>query len=98
MKVKRLGWLAVCLLLGQAPARLAEGTKPDLRAAMDSLLALQEFREVAISPNGRRLVWVERDSEIYVSDLGTPESAPRRLTTARAGAPAAGRDVAWSPD
>src|SRR5437667_82877 len=98
MRTKRLGWLAVCLLLALPPARPEAETKPDLRAAMNSLLALREFREVAISPDGRRLVWVEQYSEIYVSELGAPENAPRRLTTARPGAPAAGHDIAWSPD
>ena len=98
MRTKRLGWLAVCLLLALPPARPEAETKPDLRAAMNSLLALREFREVAISPDGRRLAWVEQYSEIYVSDLGAPESAPRRLNAARPGAPPAGHDIAWSPD
>ena len=77
MRLKRFRWLAVFLLLAQALAWPAAETKPDLRAAMDSLLSLREFREVAISPDGRRLAWVEQYSEIYVSDLGAPDSVNR---------------------
>ena len=58
---------------------------------MDTLRAVRGFREVAVSPDGHSVAWLEslrgknRKSSartaIYVADLNSPAAAPRRLTT-----------------
>jgi dipeptidyl aminopeptidase/acylaminoacyl peptidase len=98
MKLERLVWLGVCVVAVQASARPAEESRPDLRAAMDSLFAVRDISEVAISPDARRVAWVEAGAAIYVADLsefGSPVSRRARMDPARA---ASGHDFAWSPD
>jgi len=56
--------------------------------ALDSLFAVHTFKQVAISPDGKRVAWVESlrgekqeltgNSAIYVATLGSSEQ-PRRV-------------------
>jgi dipeptidyl aminopeptidase/acylaminoacyl peptidase len=74
--------------------------------AEKAMFGVHEIAEAAISPDGRRVAWVESltgkggapspDSAVYVAPWRTPNS--RTHLTASSGAAAAEGDVAWSPD
>jgi dipeptidyl aminopeptidase/acylaminoacyl peptidase len=93
-------WIA-CVAPGAAAQKLS------LDQAIDSLFAVHGFRQVAISPDGRRVAWVEsvkgRNQEptgysvIYVVTLGSSER-PRRISAGNEGNDYAEHDIAWSPD
>jgi dipeptidyl aminopeptidase/acylaminoacyl peptidase len=75
---------------------------------MDSLFAVHTFPEVAISPDGKRIAWVEgqrsQDKDhsfttaIYISDLQSAQAVPRRVSAGADGAHHDERGLAWSPD
>jgi dipeptidyl aminopeptidase/acylaminoacyl peptidase len=97
------------LLLG-ATARAEERptAKTSLDRLLDALTAVRTFEEVAISPDGQRVAWVEaltdkedassHHSAIYVADLNSLEAAPRRVTAGDGTAAHAEHGLAWSPD
>jgi dipeptidyl aminopeptidase/acylaminoacyl peptidase len=86
LRTVRVLSLAVSLAaaaLGAAPAPFA------FDQVYDSLSATTGINEVAISPDGAHVAWVQ--SGIYIAKLdSSAASAPRRL--------AAGQSVAWAPD
>ncbi len=79
----------------QPPARSIGGI-------LDTLDRVRAFHETAISPDGRRVAWVEDVSAadgttaIYVRDL--PSGEPRRVTAGDGTAAFEESGVAWSPD
>jgi len=78
--------LLFCLI----PILAAAQPKADPRIAsiLNDLSSTQTFSDVALSPDGKRVAWVNGDA-IFVKDLASAASAQRI---------AAGRSVAWSPD
>jgi dipeptidyl aminopeptidase/acylaminoacyl peptidase len=66
--------------------------------------SVKSFRQVTISPDGTHLAWVESlageggGSAIYVQDLESSGSQPRRVSAASDGSTAHEEDVSWSPD
>lgn len=98
MNLRRLVWLVGCVVATQAAARPAEESKPDLRAAMDSLFAVRDVSEVAISPDGRRVAWVEGGSAIYVSELAPPGGSASCSSAPSPVEFPSGHGPAWSPD
>src|SRR6266542_757123 len=96
--------LAVCVG-GLFSAGAAAQTKPSVDSVLDSLQAVQSFRQTAISPDGSRVAWVERRrdergqdtlSAIFVSDVAGGKR--RRVSVAADLRDHRERDVAWSPD
>ena len=94
-------FLSACLPL----SAVSPAPRPPLGSVLDSLESVKNFREAAISPDGRRVAWVEkiRDREgtellsaVYVSDLSAGPAS--RIGAARDGRTCRERDVAWSPD
>jgi dipeptidyl aminopeptidase/acylaminoacyl peptidase len=86
----------LCPTLGAAPA------PPD--ASLNALFALHEFREVAISPDGGKVAWIEATPSkienqppgvaVYVKDLHDAAAGAKRI-----GDPAAiTQGLAWSQD
>src|SRR5271156_1396516 len=82
-------------------------------SAQTAVPSVRNFREVAISPDGNRLAWVEpimgeagsrAGTAIYVQnlvqDLKSPDSKPRRISAGNGGANANSSDqsVVWAPD
>ncbi len=76
--------------------------------AQSTSRSVRSFDQVAISPDGNRVAWVQSavnasgeptgGSAIYVQDLRSPNSKPRRIS-AGSDAHAASEDtLAWSPD
>jgi dipeptidyl aminopeptidase/acylaminoacyl peptidase len=94
-----------------AEARLAAGAKPKASGiaedAIKTLSATHRFEQAAISPDGKKVAWVEDvitrrgastgDTVIYVADLQS-KNAPRRISAGVSDAIHAEGSVAWSPD
>jgi dipeptidyl aminopeptidase/acylaminoacyl peptidase len=94
-----------------AEARLAAGAKPKASATADDVIktlsATQRFEQTAISPDGRKVAWVEDlitrrgvstgDTAIYVSEVDR-KSPTKRISAGVAAAIHAEGNVAWSPD
>jgi dipeptidyl aminopeptidase/acylaminoacyl peptidase len=92
-----------------ASAKVAEKIKAitPLDAVIDSLYAAHRFAQTAISPDGKKIAWVENlvgkdgapggNTAIYVAerDRSTP---PQRITAATGSISRAEGSVAWSPD
>jgi dipeptidyl aminopeptidase/acylaminoacyl peptidase len=78
-----------------------------LDAVMDTLFSAHTFQQTAISPDAKKIAWVENllgkngvpdgNTAIYLAD---PESAapPKRITAASGAAPRAEGSVSWSSD
>ena len=93
----------------RASAQVAEKLRAitPLDAVIDSLFAAHTFAQCAISPDGKKIAWVENlvgkdgapdgNTTIYLSDreAGTP---PKRISAATGSLPRAEGNVAWSPD
>src|SRR6202166_735089 len=94
-----------------AEARLKAVAKPKASApaqdVINTLSATHRFEQAAISPDGKKVAWVEDiitkrgastgDTVIYVADLES-KNPPKRISAAVAGAIHAEGSVAWSPD
>ena len=113
-------WYLACVpaLAGGAPAHSAtkssaaapqasrHATSPAMQEALRDMFNVHAISEAVISPDGRRVAWVESlsgkngapsaNSAIYVADWKS-HAAPQRVTAA-SGAAAAESNVAWSPD
>lgn len=97
------GFLAASL----STAGQATKAKSSLDEAMQAMFGLREFQQAEISPDGRRVAWVESlpgpggapsdNSAIYVAELRAP-SAARRITAGDGKAAHEEHDVAWSSD
>jgi dipeptidyl aminopeptidase/acylaminoacyl peptidase len=85
-----------------------ERPDPALDRMIDALMAVREFKEVAISPDGKRLAWVEAllgennapspNSAIYVAEMADLTAKPRRITAGNGTTAHEEHDIAWSPD
>jgi dipeptidyl aminopeptidase/acylaminoacyl peptidase len=81
--------------------------KSSIDEALDPTFAVHTFQQVAISPDGRRVAWVESvrgekqemtaNSAIFVTTLGSSEQ-PRRISAGDGNSDYAEHDIAWSPD
>jgi dipeptidyl aminopeptidase/acylaminoacyl peptidase len=93
----------------QASAKVAEKIKAitPLDAVIDSLYAAHTFAQTAISPDGKKIAWVENlvgkdggpdgKTAIYLADRdGT--TSPKRITAAPGSMSRAEGSVAWSSD
>ncbi len=90
--------LALCIA-GAATCFAAH--KSSIDDALDSLYAVRNFKQVAISPDGKQVAWVESlaggSSAIYVATAGSTER-PRRISAGDGTTEYAEHDIAWSPD
>lgn len=102
----KLRWLAVVVLLAASTAVFPALPSSSLDEAIDSLFAVHKFREVRVSPDGKRVAWVESlkegggesagNSAIRLVTLGSPKNAER--ISAGDGGTYAEHDIAWSHD
>src|ERR1700674_5323082 len=77
---------------------------PPGNAAMDALFGLREFMQAEISPDGKRVAWVESlpgpggapsdNAAIYVAELSAPKAAKRITAAAELSAPKGAKRVA----
>src|SRR2546421_12765635 len=102
---------ALALLVPQvvSAARVVRAAQQSaVERAVDSLIGVRTFHEVAVSPDGSKVAWSEsllgRDKAptgnyaVYVADLRSPSAAPKRLTAGAGTNNYAEHDIAWSPD
>ena len=86
--------LGLAIYLAAIAFALGQGANPSVRS----------FRQATISPDGTHVAWVESlaaeggGSAIYVQDLESSGSQPRRVSAADGGGTAHEEDVCWSPD
>ena len=97
--------LAVCVAIAAVLA--PRDGNLSIATVLDALDRVHPLHESSISPDGRRVAWVEDlspdggTSAIYVRDVQKSDAragAPRRLTAANDGGPHRERALAWSPD
>lgn len=74
-----------------------------LDAMLDSVAGAHGIRQVAISPDGQRVAWVEEGRGasppgIFVCTLAGPASTRRRITASSGDGASEEREIAWSPD
>ncbi|MGH9328135.1 MAG: prolyl oligopeptidase family serine peptidase [Terriglobia bacterium] len=79
-----------------------------LDSVLDSLFAAHQFRQVAISPDGQHVAWVEslnepkdarsRNAAIFLASLLSSSAAALRITAASDGGAHEENEIAWSPD
>jgi dipeptidyl aminopeptidase/acylaminoacyl peptidase len=91
-----------CLVL--VPALCAGQIEKNL----ESLYAVRSFQQTSISPDGKRLAWVEtmrgkdhsesRSTMLYLADLDRPSAVPHRLTAGDGKKVCEESAPAWSPD
>jgi dipeptidyl aminopeptidase/acylaminoacyl peptidase len=100
----RLAALAL-LLVGVGSCCGQEKPAEDRTAA---LAKVRRFQEVAISPDGKRVAWVEAlkgkdgapssHSALFVADLTTPEAAPVRISAGDGTGDYSEHSPTWAPD
>ena len=99
--------MAVSVMAGaQARAQDRERMASPLADAVEAMFGVREFQQAEVSPDGKRVAWVEsvpgKDNSpssrfaIYVADLTAPERAIR-ITAGDGKAAFEEREVAWSP-
>ena len=80
----------------------ANAQNSSLDALLDSLGGGTNIRQVAISPDGQRVAWVETGGAlphgIFVCTLESPESSKRRITAGSGDDASDEHGIAWSPD
>src|SRR5271154_6800574 len=79
-----------------------------IEKTLASLYAIRNYSESQISPDAKRLAWVEsvfdkqdtnsRNTIINILDLSRPNAAPHRLTAGTGAKTCAENSVQWSPD
>jgi dipeptidyl aminopeptidase/acylaminoacyl peptidase len=88
-----------------------EATKPKPASALDSVIdalnAARRFEQTTISPDGKKIAWIETlvgkdgapdgNTAIYLADRES-SAAPKRITAASGLVSRAEGSVAWSPD
>ena len=121
--MRRLGLIAAALLFSTAlhaqqapkPAPHAAASSAPSKAkvhsplddALHAMFGVHEFLQAAISPDGKRVAWVETllgpggapsaNSAIYVANLNAPTAA-KRISAGDGKAAHEEHDLAWSPD
>ena len=102
---------AACSAAGQeakaTPAAGKSANQAGAQASRENSFLAQEFGQAAISPDGKRVAWVETRTDaqgtptgkkdIYIADA-SGSGRPMRLTAGASTAHCDEEDVAWSPD
>jgi dipeptidyl aminopeptidase/acylaminoacyl peptidase len=110
-KIKTLFATAICLfaipMAAVAQSQSRPQTNASLDAAMRSMFGARPFQQAAISPDGKRVAWVESSagegsepstgSTIYASDLNSSGKA-NRISAGNGKTTYEEHDLAWSPD
>ena len=108
--VKVCGIVAGLLLTSAgatAQTRASKNAKPAHDAAVRAMFELHEFQQTVISPDGKRVAWVESlrgpggapsyNAAIYVAEVSAPRGA-KRITAGDGKVDHEEHDIAWSPD
>lgn len=92
--------VSLCLFTVTAHAQIEK--------TLESLYGVKNYRAAAISPDGKRLAWVEamrakdnsesRNTSIFLLDLSRAAASPKRITAGNGSQSCAEDGLAWSPD
>ena len=98
---------AISLYTGAQTAHKAAPPKQANAAVVDAMFSVRDFQQAEISPDGKRVAWVESlpgaggapspNSAIYVADLSAP-TTKKRITAGDGKVPHEEHDIAWSAD
>jgi dipeptidyl aminopeptidase/acylaminoacyl peptidase len=98
---------ATSLCASAQTAHKAAPPKQATAAAVDAMFGVRDFQQAEISPDGKRVAWVESlpgpggapspNSAIYIADVTAP-TTKRRITAGDGKAPHEEHDIAWSTD
>jgi dipeptidyl aminopeptidase/acylaminoacyl peptidase len=106
---------AIAVLAGVAAVSLGStaqttrkvAPKPAKDSAVETMFGLRDFQQAEISPDGKRVAWVESlpgaggapspNSAIYVADISAP-ATKKRITAGDGKAAHEEHDIAWSGD
>src|SRR4051794_1536113 len=95
------------LLAASLAAQPRQSTSISISALLTELKSTRNYQEVAISPDGKRVAWVEEEpvaagesekSAIYVMDWRTQGAPPRRISAGNGKGAFAEHSITWSPD
>jgi dipeptidyl aminopeptidase/acylaminoacyl peptidase len=99
--------LLLISLIGDARADQPAG-RLSLDQRIDSLVAVRNFKDVSLSPDGKWVAWVEEvpstdenaspGSALFVASLEGGAWSPRRINAENAGSSNSASSPAWSPD
>src|SRR5882724_9789266 len=93
----RLNQLCIIPLLASFACLAQPVRPPTIEAMLKELGSTRPFDQVAISPDGKRVAWLEK-STIYVASIGRA-AEPVRISAGTAGKLSSSeRELAWSPD
>src|SRR5690349_18996495 len=105
MNLRLFGLSSVLLASCLSAAPAAQRPARSIAGVLEALDRVRAFHETAISPDGRRVAWVEDVSvadgttAIYMRTLGAPaEAKPLRITASTDGRGHDERGIAWAPD
>ena len=101
MKNRSIIRVVATVLVACSALAWSENAAPSLDASMQSLFAVRRFEEVAISPDGSRVAYVEGQHSgyaIYVAERNAASATPQRISAAADSAHHDETDIAWSPD
>jgi dipeptidyl aminopeptidase/acylaminoacyl peptidase len=98
---------ATSLCASAQTAHKAAPPKQANAAAVDAMFGVRDFQQAEISPDGKRVAWVESlpgpggapspNSAIYIADVTAP-TTKKRITAGDGKAPHEEHDIAWSTD
>jgi dipeptidyl aminopeptidase/acylaminoacyl peptidase len=93
---------AFVFILLTCAAGLAQADRHALDAGLDLLYSVRGFEEVAISPDGTQVGWVQRfnsgGSGIFVSAINSPATPAKRISATSDDQAREEGHFAWSPD
>ena len=102
MSLRPFALLAAAVLMSAAPS--AQAPARSIGAVLDTLDRVRGFHQTAISPDGRRVAWVEDVSAaddhtaIYLRTVTAPATERHTITASNDGRGHKEDGVAWSPD
>src|SRR5580765_2363186 len=85
-------------------ASAAQAPAPSIATILDTLDGVRAFHETAISPDGRRVAWVEDVSvadgttAIYLRAIASPATESHSVTASNDGRGHREDGIAWAPD
>jgi dipeptidyl aminopeptidase/acylaminoacyl peptidase len=107
-RLASLASVAAFFVAAALAGRSAANAESEPDADVAALRKVRSFREAALSPDGKRVAWVETlpdeqgnptaDTAIFIRDLGDPDGRPRRITAGDGAAGHSEHAPAWSRD
>ena len=104
MTLRMFGLSAAVVVALASAAPRAQAPARSIGGVLDTLDRVRGFHQTAISPDGKRVAWVEDVSAaegttaIYLRTIGAPASDTRAILASNAGRGHKDDSIAWAPD